>query len=95
MEVHFNKLEAIEAPILDEVKVMVLLISLLDNYQNVITMMETLRPVDWTWDRNKDVCNYCKEQGHWAKDCTKKKKNKRHKQKKNKRTMQTMEKHLF
>jgi len=64
MEVHFNKLEAIEAPILDEVKVMVLLISLLDNYQNVITMMETLRPVDWMWDHNKDICNYCKEQGH-------------------------------
>ncbi len=42
MEVHFNKLEAIEMPIQDEVKVMVLLISLFDNYQNVITKMETL-----------------------------------------------------
>jgi hypothetical protein len=50
IEVHFNKLEAIEAPIPNEVKVMVLLISLLDNYQNVITMMETFRPVDWMWD---------------------------------------------
>jgi hypothetical protein len=42
MEVHFNKLEAIEMPIQDEVKIMVLLISLFDNYQNVITTMETL-----------------------------------------------------
>jgi hypothetical protein len=42
MEVHFNKLEAIETPIPNEVKVMVLLINLLDNYQNVITTMETL-----------------------------------------------------
>jgi len=42
MEVHFNKLEAIETPVQDEVKIMVLLINLFYNYQNVITMMETL-----------------------------------------------------
>jgi hypothetical protein len=47
MEVHFNKLEAIETPIPDEV---VIFISLLNNYQNVITTMETFRPGDWTWD---------------------------------------------
>jgi hypothetical protein len=32
------------------VKVMVLLISLFDNYQNVITKMETLWPMDRIWD---------------------------------------------
>lgn len=42
MEVHFNKLESIETPIQDDVKIMVLLISLFDSYQNVITTMETL-----------------------------------------------------
>jgi hypothetical protein len=47
-----------------------------------------------TKDWKKDICNYCKEQGHWAKDWGKKR-NKRHKQKKNKKTMQTMEEHLF
>jgi hypothetical protein len=32
------------------VKIMVLLISLFDNYQNVITTMETLWPMDWIRD---------------------------------------------
>jgi len=50
MEVHFNKLEAIETPVQDEVKIMVLLINLFYNYQNVITMMETLWPMDQTQD---------------------------------------------
>lgn len=50
MEVHFNKLEAIETLVQDEVKIMVLLINLFYNYQNVITMMETLWPMDQTQD---------------------------------------------
>jgi len=119
MEVHLNKLatmanelEAIEATILDEVKMMVLLKSLPNNYQNLITTLETLRLIDWTWDVStrllneelmkrekgesqegekvailmtrrsnswcgkdwsKDIYNYYKEQGHWAKDCKNKK----------------------
>ncbi len=32
-----------------------------------------------TRDRNKDICNYCKEQGHWAKDWKKKIKKKKKK----------------
>jgi predicted amino acid-binding ACT domain protein len=119
MEVHFNKLatmanqlEAIEATILDEVKMMVLFISLPNSYQNLITTLETLQLANRTWDvstrllneelmkrekgesqegekvavlmtrrsnsrcgkdRSKNICNYCKEQGHWARDCQNKK----------------------
>jgi len=58
MEVHLNKLttmvdelEAIEAIVSDEVKVMVHLISLPNSYQNLITTLETL----WLVDRTSDV----------------------------------------
>jgi hypothetical protein len=34
-------------------KVMVLLVSLLDNYQHLIIALESLKLKDWTWD---DVC---------------------------------------
>jgi hypothetical protein len=98
-----DELEAIEITISDEVKVMVLLISLPNSYQSQITMLETFQLADWTWDvstrllyeklmkREKDesqegeevtilmtrrsnsrcgkdwsknICKYCKEQGH-------------------------------
>ncbi len=64
MEVHFkklatmaNELEAIETIILDEVKVMVLLISLPNNYQNLITTLETLWLADRTWDVSTRLLN--------------------------------------
>jgi hypothetical protein len=50
MEVHFNKLETIETPVQDEVKITILLISLFGNYHNLITTMESLWPMDQTWD---------------------------------------------
>jgi hypothetical protein len=64
MEIHFNKLatmanelEAIEATISDEVKVMVLFISLPNNYQNLITTLEIFRLVDRTWDVSTRLLN--------------------------------------
>ncbi len=110
MEVDFNKLvamvdelNAIDVVVFDEVKVMVLLISLLENYQNLITTLENYQLGNWMWDMvstrllneklmrreqwnlqsdgevvalmieksnsqsgrdwNKDIYNYCKEQG--------------------------------
>ncbi len=62
--------------------------------KEVFTLMTKRSSSRHTKDWKKDICNYCKEQGHWAKDWGKKR-NKRHKQKKNKKTMQTMEEHLF
>jgi hypothetical protein len=57
MEVRFNKLtivadelETIGVAVLDEVKVMVLLISLSDIYQNLITTLKKIQPTNWTWD---------------------------------------------
>ncbi len=57
MEVDFNKLvamvdelNAIDVVVFDEVKVMVLLISLLENYQNLITTLENYQLGNWMWD---------------------------------------------
>ncbi len=57
MEVDFNKLvamvdelNAIDVVVFDEVKVMVLLISLLENYQNLITTLENYQFGNWMWD---------------------------------------------
>jgi hypothetical protein len=57
MEVHLNKLstmanevETIIIAIPDEVKVMVLFISLLDIYQNLITTLKNTQPTNWAWD---------------------------------------------
>jgi len=57
MEVDFNKLvamvdelNAIDVVVFDEVKVMVLLISLLETYQNLITTLENYRLGNWMWD---------------------------------------------
>lgn len=57
MEVHLNKLttvadelETIRGVVPDEVKVMVLLISLSDIYQNLITTLRKIQPTNWTWD---------------------------------------------
>ncbi len=64
MEVHFNKLatmadelEAIEVTISDEVKVMVLLISLPNSYQSQITVLETFQLANWTWDVSTRLLN--------------------------------------
>jgi hypothetical protein len=57
MEQHVNKLGAmveeldgIGATILDEIKVMVVVMSLPKSYQYLITTLETLKPKDHTWD---------------------------------------------
>jgi hypothetical protein len=57
VEVDFNKLvamvdefEAIDVVVSNEVKVMALLISLLENYQNLITTLENCQPGNWMWD---------------------------------------------
>ncbi len=57
MEVDFNKLvamvdelDAIDVVVFDEVKVMVLLISLLENDQNLITTLENYQLGNWMWD---------------------------------------------
>lgn len=57
MEQHVNKLgamveelDAIGVTILDEIKVMVLLMSLPKSYQYLIITFETLKPKDQTWD---------------------------------------------
>jgi hypothetical protein len=57
MEVDFNKLvamvdelNAIDVVVFDEVKVMVLLISLLETYQNLITTLENYQLGNWMWD---------------------------------------------
>lgn len=57
MVVDFNKLvtmvdefDAIDVVVSDEVKVMVLFISLLENYQNLITTLENYQLGNWMWD---------------------------------------------
>jgi hypothetical protein len=45
-----EKLYYIGATIPNEIKVMVLLTSLLESYQYLITTLETLREEDCTWD---------------------------------------------
>ncbi len=64
MEVHLNKLatmanelEAIEGTVSYEVKVMVLLIGLPNNYQNLITTLETLQLANRTWDVSTRLLN--------------------------------------
>jgi hypothetical protein len=65
MEVDFNKLvamvdefDAIDVVVFDEVKVIVLLISLLENYKNLITTLENYQPGNWMWDMvNKRLLN--------------------------------------
>lgn len=57
MEVDFNKLvamvdelNAIDVVVFDEVKMMVLLVSLLENDQNLITTLENYQLGNWMWD---------------------------------------------
>ncbi len=48
-----EELNVIRFGVIDEVKVMVFFISLINNYQHLIIALESLKLEDWTWD---DVC---------------------------------------
>ncbi len=112
-----EELDAIGVTNPPEVKVMVLLMSLPESYEFLVTSLESLESIDpnkLTWevvatrlrneelvkkekfgsfelltktalvlaqkgskfrvsrDKSRDICNYCKEVGHWARECKKK-----------------------